>query len=218
MLEWIPHPDTDCALRVLCLGAHSDDIEIGCGATLMRLAAGPRPVEVRWVVFGASGTRADEARASAGTWLDGVLGRQIDVHAFRDGFFPSDWSAIKEVFESLKPFSPDLVFTHCCHDLHQDHRTVNELTWNTFRNHSILEYEIPKYDGDLRTPNAYLPVPAETAQAKVAALMRHFGSQRSKHWFSEELFLGLMRIRGMECCAASGYAEGFHARKIRLGN
>ena len=202
-------------LRILFLGAHSDDIEIGCGATMLQLASGMPAPEVRWVVFSGNETRAAEARSSAEFWLEKIAGKEIVLHDFRDGFFPDHWARIKEKFEEVKvSFDPDLIFTHCEGDRHQDHRIINELTWNTFRNHAILEYEIPKYDGDLRTPSFYIPVSVEIAESKARALVKYFNSQGSKHWFSEELFLGLMRIRGMECCSPSGYAEGFHARKI----
>ncbi len=213
MFGWIPKLDRP--LNVLCLGAHSDDIEIGCGATLMKLFAENPNAAVRWVVFSGGHTRADEARASAEHWLNPVQEKNMELHGFRDGFFPDNWAAIKDVFEGLKSsFEPDLVFTHFRNDLHQDHRIINELTWNTFRNHCVLEYEIPKYDGDLATPNFYVPVSSIAARAKADGLVEFFGSQRTKHWFSEELFLGLMRIRGMEANSSSGYAEGFHVRKL----
>jgi LmbE family N-acetylglucosaminyl deacetylase len=214
MLEWMPALKRNQPLRILCLGAHSDDIEIGCGASMLQLAEADRPVEVRWVVFSGNRARAEEARGSADHWLDRVESSQVDLHAFRDGFFPDEWAAIKAEFEKLKGmFEPDLIFTHGRNDLHQDHRIVHELTWNTFRNHFILEYEIPKYDGGMGSPNFYIPLSEKAAEAKTAALMEYFGTQANKHWFCEELFLGLMRIRGMECCAPSGYAEGFYAGK-----
>lgn len=214
MLNLIPRPEGTRPLRVLCLGAHSDDIEIGCGGTLLQMAAGDEALDVRWVVFSGSRSRADEARRSAERWLEPVQSKKVDLHGFRDGFFPDEWAAIKETFEELKAtFDPDIVFTHARNDLHQDHRIINQLTWNTFRNHFILEYEIPKYDGDMGSPNFFIPVQEQSAKAKAAALMEYFGSQTNKHWFCEELFLGLMRIRGMESCSPSGYAEGFYARK-----
>ncbi|MEN7972447.1 MAG: PIG-L deacetylase family protein [Verrucomicrobiota bacterium] len=218
MLELIPGQHLGQPLRILCLGAHSDDIEIGCGATLSQLIASGRPLDIRWVVFSGNCSRAEEARGSADQWLAPVESKQVDLYAFRDGFFPSQWSEIKDVFEGIKSsFDPDIVFTHFHEDLHQDHRMVSELTWNTFRNHCIFEYEIPKYDGDMRSPNLYVPLSKEAADAKVGALMKYFGSQANKHWFCEELFFGLMRIRGMESCSPSGYAEGFHVRKVCLG-
>lgn len=218
MLNLLPNTHESRPLRVLCLGAHSDDVEIGCGGTLMQLLAGKRPVEVRWVVFSGNRSRAAEATASAERWLAQAAAKQIDLHSFRDGFFPDEWAAVKDVFEQLKgSFDPDIIFTHCENDLHQDHQVINQLTWNTFRDHFVLAYEIPKYDGDLDAPAFFVPLPEEVAREKVAALMEYFSSQHNKHWFSEELFLGLMRIRGMEACAPSGYAEGFHVRKACLG-
>ena len=218
MLNWLPIREDGEPLKILCLGAHSDDIEIGCGAALMKILKEYTEVEVRWMVFSGGGLRAVEARTSADHWLRKAGKHKIGLHEFKDGFFPEAWAEIKESFELVKSvYSPDLIFTHFREDLHQDHRIISELTWNTFRNHGILEYEIPKYDGDLKQPNFYVPVSEETARDKVAALMNFFGTQKSRHWFSEELFLGLMRIRGMECCSPSGYAEGFHARKICMG-
>ena len=218
MLNLLPKPDGEHPLRILCLGAHSDDIEIGCGASLLQLATSGRPLDVRWVVFSGKHSRAQEARKSAGFWLDTVQSKTIDLRDYRDGFFPDEWATIKETFEELKAtFEPDLIFTHVRDDLHQDHRIINQLTWNTFRNHFILEYEIPKYDGDMGSPNFFIPVQEQLAKSKATALMECFGSQANKHWFCEELFLGLMRIRGMESCSPSGYAEGFYARKACMG-
>jgi LmbE family N-acetylglucosaminyl deacetylase len=195
-------------LRVLAIGSHADDIEIGCGGTLLRLAA-TKNLELHWVVLSAAGERADEARASAATF-----GAHADVRSFRDAFFRYG-AEVKEYFEGLKQrFEPDLVFTHYDADRHQDHRLVAELTWNTFRNHTILEYEIPKYDGDLGSPNLFFDLDQETARRKVDVLMESFPSQRGKAWFTEDLFMGLMRIRGMESNAPSGLAEGFYARKL----
>jgi LmbE family N-acetylglucosaminyl deacetylase len=195
-------------LRVLAIGSHADDIEIGCGGTLLRLAA-TKNLELHWVVLSAAGERADEARASAA-----AFGAHADVQSFRDAFFRYG-AEVKEYFEGLKQqFEPDLVFTHYDADRHQDHRLVAELTWNTFRNHTILEYEIPKYDGDLGSPNLFFDLDQETARRKVDVLMESFPSQRGKAWFTEDLFMGLMRIRGMESNAPSGLAEGFYARKL----
>lgn len=204
-------------LRVLCLGAHSDDIEIGCGATLLTLARlRPRP-EFRWVVFSAAGQREREAKRGARKFLGGVATEAVRVHAFRDGYFPAQFAEIKDAFENLaREFRPDVVFTHARDDRHQDHRVVSDLSWNTFRNQLILEYEIPKWDGDLGRPNLYVPVSVATARRKARALLSVFGTQRSKDWFSEETFLGLMRLRGVECHAADGHAEAFYARKITL--
>ena len=204
-------------LRILCLGAHSDDIEIGCGATLLSLAARrPRP-EFRWVVWSAAGQREREAKRGARTFLGAAAANVVRTHEFRDGYFPAQFGEIKDAFESLAgEFRPDIVFTHTRDDRHQDHRVVSDLTWNTFRNQLILEYEIPKWDGDLGKPNFYVPVSKAIARRKARALMTVFGTQRAKDWFSEETFLGLMRLRGMECRAVDGHAEAFYARKITL--
>ena len=200
--------------RVLALGAHSDDLEIGCGGTILRLVQEYPALEWHWLVLGATGERADEARASAEAFLEGAPARTVTVEAFRDGFFPYQGEQIKERFEELKrSFAPDLILTHYRHDLHQDHRLVADLTWNTFRDHLILEYEIPKYDGDLGSPNLFVRLDAATARRKVEGLLAGFPSQRSRRWFAEEVFLALMRLRGMESNAPSGYAEGFYCRK-----
>ena len=207
--------DAERPRTILVLGCHADDIEIGCGATLLSLLRGREDVEVTWVVLGARDARADEARASAETFLAGAARSTVAVHGFRDGFFPYVGGEVKDVFEEIKgALEPDLVLTHTRHDLHQDHRLVCELTWNTFRNHLILEYEVPKYDGDLGNPNVFVPVPEEVAREKARLVVEGFPSQRTKHWFDGELFLGLMRIRGMECASPSGYAEAFTCRKL----
>ena len=202
-------------LRVLALGCHADDIEIGCGGTLLRWKAERSELEVHWVVFSTTGARRDEARASAEEVLDGAARVEIELHDFRDGFLPYVGGQVKDVFERLKDVAPDVVLTHQRHDLHQDHRLVNELTWNTFRDHLVLEYEIPKFDGDLGVPNVFVPLDDETCARKVDILMRHFGSQRSKRWFTEDLFYGLMRLRGMESGGAR-HAEAFYGRKLLL--
>ncbi len=203
-------------LRVLLLGAHSDDIEIGCGGTALSLIGDVDDVAIKWVVFSGSGTREDEARRSAQAYLAGAERADVEVHGFRDGFFPQAWGEIKECFEDLKKFAPDLVFTHRGADRHQDHRLLSELTWNTFRGHMVLEYEIPKYDADLGTPNVFVPIADDVRLRKVDLLMEHFGSQRSKQWFTRETFDGLLRLRGIECAAPTGWAEAFDARKITL--
>lgn len=210
-------PDAgDATLRVLALGCHSDDIEIGAGATLLHLGDvyGER-LEVRWIVFAARGERGEEARASAADLLGSRVA--IDTHEFRDAYFPYSGGLVKDIFESLKGEpAPDLILTHHRQDLHQDHRLLCELTWNTFRDHLVLEYEIPKYDGDLGHPNLFVPVSEAHCRRKVDVLLRHFGTQRSRHWFTEDLFLGLMRLRGAECRSPTGYAEAFHGRKLLL--
>jgi LmbE family N-acetylglucosaminyl deacetylase len=203
--------------RVLALGSHSDDIEIGCGATLLALSRARPEVEVTWVVLGAEGEREREARASAEAFMGAATHTEVVVHGFRDGFLPYIGGEVKDVFEELKSrLEPDLILTHARQDLHQDHRLVCELTWNTWRDHLILEYEIPKYDGDLGIPNVFVPVPEEIAREKVSLVLEAFKSQTEKHWFDEQLFLGLMRVRGMEGRSPSGYAEAFTCRKLSL--
>jgi len=203
--------------KVLCLGAHSDDIEIGCGATISRLIREQPDLHVYWHVFSAQGKRAREAKQSAGDLLRGVRSRKIRTASFRESYFPSEWPAIKDTFERVKrEFEPDLVLTHYRDDRHQDHRVLSDLVWNTFRNHLVLEYEIPKYDGDLGTPNVYVPVPRELCEKKVTALLRHFQSQANRHWFTSDTFWALLRLRGIECAAPSGFAEAFYGRKLCL--
>jgi LmbE family N-acetylglucosaminyl deacetylase len=201
-------------LKLLCLGSHSDDIEIGCGGTILRLLSEVRELHIVWIVFGASNEREWEARNSAALFLSQAKHKEIIIKNFRDGFFPYEGTQIKNYFEELKRTSPDLIFTHNRKDAHQDHRLIAELTWNTFRNHLILEYEIPKYDGDLGQPNLFVPLDREFYDKKIRYLMDSFETQRAKPWFAKETFLGLMRLRGMECVATSGYAEAFYCRKI----
>jgi LmbE family N-acetylglucosaminyl deacetylase len=204
-------------LTVLCLGAHADDIEIGCGGTILALLAARRRVTVHWMVCSATPVRAREARRSAVRFLGRAAARHIRVERFRDGYFPSERAALKDVFEALKAVvDPDLIFTHARADAHQDHRVVAELTWNTWRDHAILEYEVPKYDGDLDRPNVFVPLPAALRRRKVRLLLAGFPSQRRKAWFNAATFEGLMRLRGVECAAPAGYAEAFHGRKLTL--
>jgi LmbE family N-acetylglucosaminyl deacetylase len=203
--------------RVLAIGCHADDIEIGCGGTLLALARANPDLEVEWVVLAAEGGRADEARASAEGFLASVATSRVEVLDFRDGFLPYLGGAVKDAFEALKDrVDPELVLTHAGYDFHQDHRLACELTWNTFRHHAILEYEIPKVDGDLGRPNFFVPLPADVVEEKLALLERFFPSQAGRHWFDRELFLGLMRLRGMECVAPDRYAEAFTSRKTVL--
>ena len=200
--------------RLLVLGAHCDDIEIGCGGTLLRLFNERADLEVRWVVFCSTPERAEEAHASARAFLRRVAKTDVLVRDHRDGFLPHSGPAVKDEFEALKrEYSPDLIFTHYRHDLHQDHRLVSELTWNTWRNHLILEYEVPKYDGDLGAPNFFSRLSPPALDNKIALLLEHFPSQAGKHWFSGDLFRALARIRGMECAAPDGFAEAFYCRK-----
>lgn len=201
--------------RILVLGAHADDIEIGCGGTLLRLVAEQRPLEVKWVVFCATPERAREAHASAAAFLEGVERREVVVKDFRDGYLPYLGAAVKDAFEELKHgFAPDLVFTHHRDDRHQDHRLVSELTWNTWRDHLVLEYEIPKYDGDLGAPNVFCELPEATLERKIELVLRHFATQAGKHWLTRDLLRAVARLRGMECVAAERHAEAFYGRKL----
>jgi LmbE family N-acetylglucosaminyl deacetylase len=204
------------AKRLLLLGAHSDDIEIGCGGTILSLTKSNPELEIGWVVFSADGNRGREARASAQLFLRDAGLSKVVLKRFRTSFFPTQEESIKKYFETLKrSFKPDIVFTHYREDRHQDHRLVSDLTWNTFRDHFILEYEIPKYDGDLGIPNLFVPLDEAVCRRKTQHLCQVFHSQKSKHWFSEDTFLALMRLRGVEC--ASRYAEAFHCRKMTCG-
>lgn len=203
--------------RILCLGSHCDDIEIGCGGTILRLVRENPELEIYWNVFSSTSARKLEARRSADLFLAGVKRKKVVIQKYRDGFFPSFQAQIKREFEILKTkFEPDLILTHCRHDLHQDHRIICELTWNTFRDHLILEYEIPKYDGDLGVPNVFSELEESLCRMKVDYLQKAFASQRQKHWFTPELFFALMRLRGMEARASTRLAEAFYVRKLRL--
>lgn len=204
-------------LTVLCLGAHSDDIEIGAGGTIISLIAAGVRLSVHWCVLSAVGARSDEAKASAQAFLSGAENAQIELGSFEDSYFPEQIRAIKQWLIELRGrVTPDVVLTHTRKDAHQDHRAVNQLTWNLFRDHVVLEYEIPKWDGDLGQPNAYVPLTKEAMERKISLLREHFGTQRSKDWFDRGTFQGLARLRGMECRAPDQYAEAFHLRKVRL--
>lgn len=203
--------------RLLVVGAHSDDIEIGCGGTILKLVEEGAISAIWWVVLSGNGDRGAEAEASAHALLDGTVEKRVIVRDFKDGFFPYDGGEIKAFFETLKKeFSPDIIFTHQRQDLHQDHRVSCELTWNTFRDHLILEYEVPKYDGDMGSPNLFVPLESDVCRQKVDHLLDHFASQRDKRWFREDLFSGLLRLRGMECQSPTSYAEAFYCRKAVL--
>jgi len=209
--------DVSSPLRVLCLGAHSDDIEIGCGGTILRFQQEHPGCEFHWVVFSALGVRAEEAKCAASHFVSVSSLRGPQLKSFQDGCLPFAGAEVKGVFEDLKrSISPDLIFTHYRGDAHQDHRMLAELTWNTFRDHLILEYEIPKYDGDLGQPNVFVPLTTEASEKKVQVIMDVFHSQRAKRWFRPDTFFSLMRLRGMECNAPQGYAEGFFCRKLVL--
>ncbi len=202
---------------ILCIGAHADDIEIGCGGAILKLLAEPPSAEVLWVVLSADDQREAEARRSAEDFLAGAVESEVVVQHFRDTFFPYDGGEIKEYFRDLgRRVSPDVIFTHRREDMHQDHRIVAELTWNTFRNHLILEYEIPKYEGDLGTPNVFMPLEKSVCAHKVETIYREFKSQQSRSWFTEETFWSLLRIRGIECASRTGYAEALYCRKLVL--
>lgn len=202
---------------VLCLGAHSDDIEIGCGGLLMKLLGEQPSLHVHWVVFGADGLRAEEAQTSAEAILASAATKRIVVHQYPDTCFPFVGMDIKQTFRQLRAeIAPDLILTHRLEDRHQDHRFISELTWNAFRRHLILEYEIPKYEGDLATPNLYVPLTADICRRKAEHLTGHFASQREKSWFTTDTFKAVMRLRGVECNAPEGFAEGFYGRKLVL--
>jgi LmbE family N-acetylglucosaminyl deacetylase len=209
--------DAASPYRILALGCHADDIEIGCGGTILHLIESLPSVEVWWAVLSARDARAEEVHRSAEAFLDGAADRRIIVREFRDGFFPYEGAPIKDFFEELKPqISPDLIFTHNRKDLHQDHRVTSELTWNTFRDHLILEYEVPKYDGDFGSPNVFVHLSEAISNRKVENLLAFFETQRDRRWFTGDLFLSTMRIRGMESNSPTRYAEGFYGRKVVL--
>lgn len=218
MIRLLPERTPGTPFRILCLGAHSDDIEIGCGGTVLTLAERyGNDLDLRWVVMSGGDARKKEAEESAKRFLANVRRTEVRVFGYRDGFFPQSWGEIKEVFETLKKgSSPDIVFTHYREDRHQDHRIISDLTWNTFRNHCILEYEIPKFDGDLGSPNAFVPLSDEVASAKVRHLLEAFPSQLDKHWFTGDTFTAILRLRGLESGGTAKHAEAFYARKVQL--
>ena len=207
--------DLSRAKNLLFLGAHSDDIEIGCGGTILTLAEAYPGLNILWAVFSANDKRRPEARSSAKLFLKEARTSKLVVKQFRESYFPAEFDRIKIFCESLKSFKPDVIFTHYRHDRHQDHRILSDLAWNTFRDHLILEYEIPKYDGDLGIPNFFVPLDPAICRRKARYLDQAFGTQKKKHWFSEDTFLALMRLRGVEC--GSEYAEAFHCRKMICG-
>ncbi len=207
----------DTLRQVLCLGAHSDDIEIGCGGTILKLIETYPEISIYWVVFGATDKRQEEALASAHAFLKDVEHKTIVVKGFRDRFFPYIGADIKTFFDQLsKDVQPDLVLTHYRHDLHQDHRLISELTWNAFRNHLIWEYEIPKYDGDIGNPNFFVHLSPAIYQKKISHLMQYFATQANKQWFTEDTFAAIARLRGIESNAPQQYAEAFYCRKAVL--
>jgi LmbE family N-acetylglucosaminyl deacetylase len=212
----LPSGRDGAGLRLLVVGAHSDDIEIGCGGTVLRLVEDGLVASVAWVVLAATDERAEEARASAASFLAKAPEQEVLVGEFRDGFLPYQGWEVKSFFEGLKRLDPDLILTHRRDDAHQDHRLVGELTWNTFRDHLVLEYEIPKYDGDLGQPNVFVALDRSRCERKIELLMEGFGSQRSRRWFTEDTFWSILRLRGLESNSPTTYAEGFHARKLVL--
>lgn len=206
----------DEPLAILCLGAHADDIEIGAGGTILSLLARHPGSRVLWVVLSANAQREGEARESAAAMLRSAGRADVAVHHFEDGFFPGELPRIKRAFEELKTFSPDLILTHHRADHHQDHRVVSELTWNTFRDHLVLEYEVLKYDPDLGNPNLFVPLSPETAATKVDVICNCFASQRRRRWFNQETFMAMLHVRGAQAASPSGLAEGFYAPKCVL--
>ncbi len=204
-------------LKILALGAHCDDIEIGCGGTLLKLIEDYPIAHIKWLVFASNERRKQEAVDAANMFLEDVSDKEIKVFSYRDAFLPHSSLEIKEEFEQIKhQFNPDLIFTHYREDRHQDHRLISDLTWNTWRNHLILEYEIPKYDGDLGHPSLFVHLGKRQVEKKIHILQKCYDSQAKKHWFDEETFKALMRIRGMESANADKYSEAFHVRKIIL--
>jgi LmbE family N-acetylglucosaminyl deacetylase len=203
---------------ILCLGAHCDDIEIGCGGTILKFLESHPGALVHWVVFSSDEQRAAEARDSAAQFLTAAAWKRVIIKDFRNSFFPSVSGEIKEYFEELKnTVTPDLIFTHYRHDLHQDHALISQLTWNTFRDHLILEYEIPKYDGDFGAPNIFSPLEESICAKKIDLIVKSFLSQQNKPWFDPETFRAVARLRGVEANAPSRYAEAFYCRKVVLG-
>jgi LmbE family N-acetylglucosaminyl deacetylase len=196
--------------KILCLGAHPDDIEIGCGGTIIRLSEKVPDAQFYWVVFSGNEQRRKEAILSANSFVPNC---NLTIKNFQESYFPFIGADIKDYFEQLKDISPDLIFTHFREDLHQDHKVLSNLTWNTFRNNLILEYEIPKYDGDLITPNLYVPLPNRIVNKKISIIIDTFKTQKTKNWFTKATFRSILRVRGIEC-NSHGYAEGFHVRKI----
>jgi LmbE family N-acetylglucosaminyl deacetylase len=215
MLKFLFENLQEPGYQVLCLGAHSDDIEIGCGGTILRLIQEYSEVSINWVVFGAHAERSKEALESANEFLATVKNKNIVVKGFRDGYLPYNGGEVKDFFEQLKgEVSPDLIFTHYRQDLHQDHRLISELTWNTFRDHLILEYEIPKYDGDLGSPNFFVHLEESVCRQKIELILDHFVSQKRRQWFTADTFYALLRLRGVESNAPQRYAEAFYCRKF----
>jgi len=217
MIRLLLDRPADAPLSILCLGAHSDDIEIGAGGTILKMLDNHPNTEVYWVVFSSNDVRAKEAHSAAERFLGPAKSKTIETKSFRDTFFPFVGAEIKEEFRRLATrVSPDLVFTHFRNDYHQDHRLISELTWNTFRDHLILEYEIPKYDGDLGAPNAFVHLDETFCRRKITYILESFSSQRIKPWFTEDTFMATLRLRGIESNSPGRFAEGFYCRKLAL--
>ncbi|AHW60971.1 N-acetylglucosaminyl deacetylase, LmbE family [Draconibacterium orientale] len=203
----------DTPLKILCLGAHCDDIEIGAGGTLLKIIQENEVSHLSWIVFASNKIRKQEALISAHRFVEDIPNNKVSINTFRDGFLKTEFVKIKEYFEELKKdIDPDLIFTHYRKDRHQDHRLISDLTWNTWRNHMILEYEIPKYDGDLGIPNFYVPLQEEIIHKRNKIILESFISQQNKHWFDEATFNALPRLRGIE--STSRFAEAFYVRKL----
>ena len=218
MLELMPSRRDGNALRILCIGAHCDDIEIGCGGVLLTLQQAGMVERIDWMVLSGSPARRAESERARDLLIGEPARGELVFGNFRDGSMPAQYGEVKAFFEALKDRPrPDLVFTHERDDRHQDHRIANEMTWNTFRDQLVLEYEIPKWDGGLGQPNFYVPISRDLGKRKVAALLECFGSQADRHWFTAETFHALLKLRGIECRSESGWAEAFHARKLCLG-
>lgn len=217
MIDLLLDRSRSAILRVLCIGAHCDDIEIGCGGTLLEWQRHQAAVTFDWVILSGTAERRDEARRARDFFLAAPHQGELRLGNFADGCFPAAYGEIKAFFESLKDLAlPDVIFCHERDDRHQDHRIINEMVWSTFRDQMILEYEIPKWDGGLGQPNVYVALDATTAERKADALWEAYASQRNRHWFSRDTFISMLRMRGLECRSPSGYAEAFHGRKLRI--
>jgi LmbE family N-acetylglucosaminyl deacetylase len=203
--------------RVLCIGAHCDDIEIGCGGALLQLQKGRTDLTIDWVVLTGDPARRAETNAAMQLLVDARFRGELEFGGFPDARLPAVYGPLKDYFGALVArFQPDIVFCHERGDAHQDHRIVNEMVWGAFRNHLILEYEIVKWDGGMTTPNFYVPLDQEVIDRKIDVLMHAYGTQRSKDWFTPDTFRAMSRLRGIECRAPTGHAEGFTARKMVL--
>jgi LmbE family N-acetylglucosaminyl deacetylase len=215
MLALTLAPPSARQLDILCIGAHCDDIEIGCGGTILSLQRQYPRCKIHWLVLTSVPTRRQEAMTAVRKFIRPSARGEVRIGTLPDGYLPAHFSEVKTQFEDLKrAIHPDLILTHHELDRHQDHSLISQITWQTFRDHMIWEYEIPKYDGDLLTPNMYVPLVSAVAARKVAMIVRTFSSQETKSWFSAENLLAAMRIRGLESRSPSGFAEAFHCRKL----